>query len=233
MAILALQDLLDVSDMTVRRCLDEMAEDGLMRRIHGGVVSINIGLERLFSVRPLENFDSKVALARETVKLVFLDSGIHLDGGATCFEVARQLSPERKCFVVTDGIAVTRELRSNPGPEAILLAADDNTLDAPPGGGERVEDDDGNGHLLRRRVQYRLPRERRADQHAHQARSLLKRRGARSAWRIRARSTNCASSVSATGTGSTCSSPTTNDRLPDEARSAIAGAGVEVRVVRV
>jgi DeoR/GlpR family transcriptional regulator of sugar metabolism len=61
---------------------------------------------------------------------------IYLDGGTTCYEVAKQLlSSNKKCTVITDSIAIPRELLGKSGVDVILLggqlSADGNTLDGP------------------------------------------------------------------------------------------------------
>lgn len=136
MSVSELQELLGVSDMTVRRCLNEMAEDGIIKRIHGGAVLVNMGQNaHLFHQRQLDNPEMKAALAKAVASFIPDGGSIYLDGGTTCFEVARRLPEGLRCFVVTDSFAVLRELRGRTGIEAIIfggqLAEDDNTVDGP------------------------------------------------------------------------------------------------------
>lgn len=132
-----LQEFLGVSDMTVRRCLNEMANDGLLRRVHGGAVALNAA-DRYFSfpARLAENRDAKMRLSEEAVDLVPMDGSIYLDGGTTCFMVAKQLGVSgKRCLVVTDSMAVAVELNDKPGLDTLLmggqLSGDNNTLDGP------------------------------------------------------------------------------------------------------
>lgn len=136
MSVAEIQALLGVSDMTVRRCLNDMAAEGLLRRVHGGAVAVDASPANLaFNARTVENLEYKTALAREAVKYIPSGCSIYLDGGTTCYEISRHLPADLKCFVVTDSIAVLKELRGRPGIETILLggqlAADDNTVDGP------------------------------------------------------------------------------------------------------
>ncbi len=133
-----LQELLGVSDMTVRRCLNEMANEGLIKRVHGGAVAIEEWeREDPFSSRISKNLEVKIALAKKAVDMISDGGSIYLDGGTTCYEIAKQLAYSgKKCVVITESIAALRELRSIPGIKCILL------------GGELAEDGNSvDGHL--------------------------------------------------------------------------------------
>lgn len=137
MKITELQEVLGVSDMTVRRCLNEMAAEGLLKRVHGGATIIDPWeLERGFHSRVAENLETKIRLA-EKVTLFVRDGGsIYLDGGTTCYEIAKRLTEKgKKCTVITDSIAIMKELFEKPHIEALLLGGhlshDGNTMDGP------------------------------------------------------------------------------------------------------
>lgn len=136
LSVAELQDILGVSDMTVRRCLNEMAAEGLLRRVHGGAAAIEPGHAKLlFNARTVENHEYKTALAKVAVRFIPAGCSIYLDSGTTCYEIARHIPEGLNCFVVTDSISIVKELRGRPGVEAILLggqlADDDNTMDGP------------------------------------------------------------------------------------------------------
>ncbi len=135
--IAELQEILGVSDMTVRRCLNEMAAEGHLKRVHGGAVIVDPWDKDLrFQNRIAEHLEVKLALAKQVQPFIPEGGSIFLDGGTTCFEIAKQLSlEEKKCTVITNNIAVVRELLGKPLVESILLggklSADGNTLDGP------------------------------------------------------------------------------------------------------
>lgn len=132
-----LQEILGVSDMTVRRCLNEMAEEGLVKRVHGGAVIIDPWEKELaFHTRVAEDLETKMALAARVQPFIPDGGSIYLDGGTTSFEVAKQLSlGGKKATVITASIAIVRELLGKPQIESILmggkLASDGNTVDGP------------------------------------------------------------------------------------------------------
>ncbi len=132
-----LQSLLGVSDMTVRRCLNEMAAEGLVKRVHGGAAIVDPWeKEQDFQNRVAENLEVKMALAIRAETFIPDGGSVYLDGGTTCFEIAKRLSSGgKKCTVVTDSIAIVREVLGKPRIESILLGGrlsdDGNTLDGP------------------------------------------------------------------------------------------------------
>lgn len=136
MTVAELQALLGVSDMTVRRSLNDMAASGMIRRFHGGAEYIDVDQnERLFQTRERENVEYKLAIAREAMQFLPPGGSAFLDGGTTCYQIAKCIPRDFSCYIVTDSIATAREVRSRPGVEAILLggqiADDDNTIDGP------------------------------------------------------------------------------------------------------
>ncbi len=132
-----LQELLGVSDMTVRRCLNEMAAEGLIKRVHGGAAIIDPWERELaFHNRVAENLEIKMALAERVQPFIPDGGSIYLDGGTTTFEVGKQLSVGgKKCTVITDSIAIMRELLGKPQIDSNLLggklSSDGNTVDGP------------------------------------------------------------------------------------------------------
>ncbi len=131
-----LQELLGVSDMTVRRCLNAMAADGLIRRIHGGAACIDGGETRFMQFRNTLNTNVKAALANRAVDFMAEGGSVFLDSGTTCFAVAKRLAAgSQRMNVFTDSIRVTRELQNAKHLTTILLGGtlcdDMTTLDGP------------------------------------------------------------------------------------------------------
>ena len=112
MKISELQEILGVSDMTVRRCLNVMASDGLIRRVHGGAMAIEEGETRFVQLRNSLNLDIKDRLAVRAFDFIPDNGSVFLDSGTTCFSVAKRLAVSgKKCNVVTDSIRILRELQ--------------------------------------------------------------------------------------------------------------------------
>ncbi|MDR0362544.1 MAG: DeoR/GlpR family DNA-binding transcription regulator [Planctomycetota bacterium] len=127
--------ILQVSEITIRRDLNDMAAKGLIRRVHGGAVLADSGEDaRFFANRAQQNAEVKRLLAAEAAKLVPDNGSVYLDSGSTCFEVARHLATTgREYLIVTDSILVLRELFGIPRLETMILggslARDQVTVD--------------------------------------------------------------------------------------------------------
>ncbi len=102
---------LGVSDETVRRDLDELAQQGLVVRTRGGAVAPGTLLvEHPHRVRQLENPAEKQAIARAVLEhLVRPGMAIALDTGSTSLEVARALR-NQEVTLVTNSLPITTEL---------------------------------------------------------------------------------------------------------------------------
>ena len=90
--ITALSKELGVSAMTIRRDIADLADKGLLKRVHGGAVSTSTLLsEPLFSVKSQMDIGLKDAIAQEAVKYVAPGDVIAIGGGTTAYVFAQHL----------------------------------------------------------------------------------------------------------------------------------------------
>lgn len=79
--------------MTIRRDLDELAELGVLRRVHGGVVAASPRGEQIpYAVRLESLTTEKAAIARTAAALVPDGSSVVVDAGTTAAAVAHELA---------------------------------------------------------------------------------------------------------------------------------------------
>lgn len=98
---------LDVSDMTIRRDLNELEKVGIIRRIHGGAVSARgRSYEPPLSLRSMENRSVKQLLGKYASEMVVEGDSIALDIGSTIYEVASSLGETRNITIVTPSIPI-------------------------------------------------------------------------------------------------------------------------------
>lgn len=108
---------LHVSDMTLRRYLTQLEQEGLIIRTRGGARSIAslskslLKKEEVFSRRMLENPDGKQLLANKAVSLVQKGQSIYIDAGTTCTCFAKEL-PDISLSVLTNAPNIAIELAS-------------------------------------------------------------------------------------------------------------------------
>jgi DeoR family transcriptional regulator of aga operon len=107
---------LDVSLVTIRRDLDTLETQGLLRRTHGGAVSIEplfyepFRNDRSFQAQVERFADEKRRIGRAAAALINEGEIIALTPGTTTTEVIRGIPHNRKITVVTSTVNVAMEL---------------------------------------------------------------------------------------------------------------------------
>ncbi len=116
-----LVDYLGVSDSTIRRDLEVLEEQGLTRRIHGGVIFVGSAakLPHFEDLEPAQ-WSLKKAIAQCAAALIEDDDTVLLDGGSTTYELARLLVG-RPLHVVTNSLPVANLFASNANSDLVLI----------------------------------------------------------------------------------------------------------------
>ena len=80
------------SEMTIRRDLDALERDGVVRRTHGSAVMASLrAAEKPYSVRAFEANEAKERIGRAVAALISDGETVALDAGTTTAEVGRAL----------------------------------------------------------------------------------------------------------------------------------------------
>ncbi|MCC5575754.1 DeoR/GlpR transcriptional regulator [Microtetraspora sp. AC03309] len=109
-----------VSEMTIRRDLDELAQQGVVRRVRGGALSLLLrGEEPPFGVREREAVEAKQRIAAEVAALLADGEAVLFDGGTTLLEVARAVR-ERRLTVLPLALQSAQELATAPRIRLVL-----------------------------------------------------------------------------------------------------------------
>jgi DeoR/GlpR family transcriptional regulator of sugar metabolism len=111
---------LGVSDDTVRRDLRDLAEQGLLQRVHGGALA-SAPPTGSFTQRLEVSREKKAALAEAALPLLVGARVIVLDGGTTTFELARRLPLLYDGIVITNSPPVASALANHPKAEVVLV----------------------------------------------------------------------------------------------------------------
>ena len=114
-----------VSDMTVRRDLQRLENDGILVRTHGGAVASTLEQDAAFGVREQSFTEEKEAIARVAASLVHPGETVILDAGTTTARLARYLHGKAGLTVITTSLHVLRELGSD---DQITLIATGGTV---------------------------------------------------------------------------------------------------------
>jgi DeoR family fructose operon transcriptional repressor len=111
-----------VSTMTIRRDLESLEGDGLLRRVRGGAVSV-IG-PRPFSDRRAVRLRAKEMIAEKALTLVPRVGSIALDASTTIATLAARLGTRSGLTVATNAYQTYGALRSAHGVNAILIGGE-------------------------------------------------------------------------------------------------------------
>ena len=96
LGVTQLAELTGTSEMTVRRDLEQLADQGMLERYRGGARSLTLrGEEPPFTVRMHESREAKRRIAEAVADLIADGEAVVLDSGTTCLEVARLLASRR------------------------------------------------------------------------------------------------------------------------------------------
>ncbi|HYN95919.1 MAG TPA: DeoR/GlpR family DNA-binding transcription regulator [Pilimelia sp.] len=97
-----------VSDMTIRRDLETLAERGLLAKVHGGATTAATGStdEPGFAAKSVRQRAEKAAIAARAAEFVTPGIAVALSAGTTTAELARRLSYLPGLTVVTNSIPV-------------------------------------------------------------------------------------------------------------------------------
>ncbi|GKU81897.1 DeoR/GlpR family DNA-binding transcription regulator [Niallia sp. NCCP-28] len=105
-----LSEIFSVTEETIRRDLEKLEQDQLLKRSHGGAVSLDKEPTEIpYMVREVTNAAEKRAIAMEAVKTIQAGEQIVLDGSTTAWYMAAEL-PNMPLTVITNSIKVALEL---------------------------------------------------------------------------------------------------------------------------
>ncbi|SFB87825.1 transcriptional regulator, DeoR family [Halobiforma haloterrestris] len=106
-----LAEELDVSKATIRRDLDDLEEERLVERSHGGAVPVTaVGREETYVQKEVQNLDSKVAIGSRAATEIHDGQVVFFDSGTTTMQVARQAPTDASFIPVTNSPLLALEL---------------------------------------------------------------------------------------------------------------------------
>jgi DeoR/GlpR family transcriptional regulator of sugar metabolism len=120
----SLSEELGLSEDTIRRDLRELAAEGLLQRVHGGALPLDLPASPAmgnFAERQQISSEAKPAIARAAAAMIAPGQVVFIDGGTTAVQLARALPPSLQCTVVTHSPSVAVELTEHPLIDVILI----------------------------------------------------------------------------------------------------------------
>ncbi len=102
-----LAESFDVTPETVRRDLTALERAGLLRRVHGGAIVVDLfGFEPALAVRESVNTELKGAIAEAALQFLPEEGAIALDAGSSTYRLAEILPADRELTVVTNSLPI-------------------------------------------------------------------------------------------------------------------------------
>jgi DeoR/GlpR family transcriptional regulator of sugar metabolism len=111
----------EVSDVTIRRDLRELASQGALRRAHGGAVAaVPAPPEPPVVQRMTQSEACKACIGRTAAALVSDGDSVFIGSGSTTAYVVRNLVDRKNLTVVTNALNVATELATAPGVTVVV-----------------------------------------------------------------------------------------------------------------
>lgn len=116
-----LMERFDISIETVRRDLEYLEQQGVLRRVYGGAVAnVSLSSEPEYSSRWQTNFQQKNAIAKEAAQLIHPGDAVYIGVGTTVQAMAQYMKNIGPITVFTNALRTAVELSDIPGCTVIL-----------------------------------------------------------------------------------------------------------------
>lgn len=140
-SVTELVKLLDASESTVRRDLNALHNKGLLKKIHGGAISIGDNTSKhdyKVNVRKTLNVEEKQLIAKKAASFITDNDVIYLDAGTTT-ELLIDYIETNNILVVTNGIVHAKKLLEK-GIKTFMLGGEVKAVTEAIVGSNAVED---------------------------------------------------------------------------------------------
>jgi DeoR/GlpR family transcriptional regulator of sugar metabolism len=101
----------NVTEETVRRDLEKLEKEGLLKRTYGGaVLNENTNVDIPLNIREVTNIEGKSLIGKKVAEYIEDGDTIILDSSSTALQVAANIKNKNKITVITNSIKVVLEL---------------------------------------------------------------------------------------------------------------------------
>ena len=118
--------IFNVTEMTIRRDLNELEEKHLAIRSHGGAIAPpdNTLSERPYNMRINSHLKEKEAIAKAALPLIPDGSRIFFDSSTTVYCLARLITNNQNLVIITDTLSTALELNTRTNINVICLGGE-------------------------------------------------------------------------------------------------------------
>lgn len=116
-----LSKILVVSQVTIRKDLSLLENQGLLRRTHGGAMQIaSNSIEKRIHYR----YDEKLKIVKEAVKLIEDGENVLIEAGSTNAILAKELANKKGIHVITNSLYIAQMFTDNKNVKISILGGD-------------------------------------------------------------------------------------------------------------
>lgn len=116
---------LGVSEVTIRRDVEQLAAQGLVDKVHGGVTAntLSLTLEPPFAANSMKEQQAKDAIAQLAADLVRPGMAIALMGGSSVYALAKRLRDVPALTIVTNSVPISDLFAQKPRADQTVVLA--------------------------------------------------------------------------------------------------------------
>lgn len=121
-----LAEMLDCSNMTIRRDVQELADEGLVKKIHGGVLAMekNDSDPNALQQHLMVCVDEKQRIGEKTAQYIREDMCVFFDAGTTAYYVAQALPSDISFTAITNSLLTAAELCKRHNVSVVFLGGE-------------------------------------------------------------------------------------------------------------
>jgi len=120
-----LSALTTASRETIRRDLTVLANQGLLKKYHGGAMSADEPIEHDFRRRKMLQAEEKQGIARLAAALFKTGDSILIDTGSTTIALAQELARKQHLTIISNSLAITQVIgRGEPSNRVFLIGGE-------------------------------------------------------------------------------------------------------------
>ncbi len=120
-----LAERFNASRETIRRDLEEMEKDGVLKRTHGGAVfysgNPSSAYELPVVVREIQRYSEKNEICKSAAALIRDGDNIFIDNSSTCLCLLKYIPPDIKITIITNSIKLLTESTAASSPNHMVI----------------------------------------------------------------------------------------------------------------
>ena len=112
-------EILNVSEDTVRRDLNDLQSKGQLKKVHGGAITLSYIPS--FKKREVLEIQTKHIIAKKALSLIEDNHVLIIDGGTSNLQLVNMLPGDKRLTIFTNSIPVASKLCEYPNVDGVLL----------------------------------------------------------------------------------------------------------------